>query len=401
MIIPSVDIQSGQAVQLVGGKEKKIDAGDPLLKLQEFSVAGEVAVIDLDAAMRRGSNKEVIEKMLQTAPCRVGGGIRDVVTAIDWLDKGAAKIILGTKAEPEILKHLPKERLIAALDAENGEIVVEGWQEKTGLKVIDRMLELRDYVGGFLVTFVELEGRMQGTNLKAVAELKKAAGNCELTIAGGITTASEIHELDKIGADSQVGMAIYSGILSLTDCITSALTKSENYPIIITDENGYPLYFSFANSSNIEKAIKSKIAFDNSGDMSSKIGKHELLRITPDKDRKCFYFKVKSEQAIEDLPSTGLRSLERTISKRKQNPVSGSYTDRLFNNIDLLADKLLEETNELIRAKNSKEAIFETADLFYFALTALQSKGGTLKEVEQELNRRALLVSRRPGNSKK
>ena len=167
MIIPSIDIQNGNAVQLVGGKEKKIDAGCPLKKLEEFKLAGEVAVIDLDAAMSKGSNKEIIKKMCQVAPCRVGGGIRDLDTAIEWLDAGAAKIIIGTKAEPELLSQLPKERLIAALDAENGEIVVEGWQQKTDLKVLDRIHELKEYVSGFLVTFVELEGRMQGTNLEA------------------------------------------------------------------------------------------------------------------------------------------------------------------------------------------------------------------------------------------
>jgi phosphoribosyl-ATP pyrophosphohydrolase/phosphoribosyl-AMP cyclohydrolase len=397
MIIPSVDIQNGQAVQLVGGKEKKIDAGDPMAKLQEFSLAGEVAVIDLDAAMRKGSNKAVIEKMVQAAPCRVGGGIRDVETAIDWLDRGAAKIILGTKAEPEILKHLPKERVIAALDAENGEIVVEGWQEKTGRKVIDRMHELRDYVGGFLVTFVELEGRMKGTNLEAVKELKNAAGNCELTIAGGVTTAKEIYELDQLGADAQVGMAIYSGNLGLAECIASPVGLAE-FPCIIQDEFGQTICFIYSNLKSIEATLKSKKVIDLNGDLSAKLGTHELIRITPDFDRKCFFFNVRT--TAKPFAFNGLRALDKIINERKNNSPVGSYTERLFKDQSLLSNKLIEEANELIQAKNAKEANFETADLFYFALTALHAKGGNLLEVEKELNRRALKVTRRPGNSK-
>ena len=96
MIIPSIDLMNGNAVQLVGGKEMALDAGDPRPIAEKFGRVGEIAVIDLDAALSQGSNREVIEDLLKLAPCRVGGGIRDVETALDWLDKGARKVILGT-----------------------------------------------------------------------------------------------------------------------------------------------------------------------------------------------------------------------------------------------------------------------------------------------------------------
>ena len=99
MIIPSIDIMGGHAVQLVQGREKKIDAGDPRPLASRFGRVGEVAVIDLDAAMGKGSNASVIESLLPLARCRVGGGIRDVATARRWLDLGAEKIILGTAAQ--------------------------------------------------------------------------------------------------------------------------------------------------------------------------------------------------------------------------------------------------------------------------------------------------------------
>ncbi|MBT6179246.1 MAG: phosphoribosyl-ATP diphosphatase, partial [Deltaproteobacteria bacterium] len=206
MIIPSIDLMNGNAVQLVGGKEMALDAGDPRPIAEKFGRVGEIAVIDLDAALSQGSNREVIEDLLKIAPCRVGGGIRDVETALDWLDKGACKVILGTAARPEILKQLPKERVIAALDAVNDEVVVEGWTTKTGQNVTDMMRELRPYVGGFLVTFVEREGRLEGMQEERVRALVEAADGAELTVAGGVATPEDVGLVDRLGADAQVGM---------------------------------------------------------------------------------------------------------------------------------------------------------------------------------------------------
>ena len=162
MIVPSIDLQDGQAVQLIGGEKKALDAGDPRPIARQYGRVGEIAVVDLDAALGRGSNAAVIEELVALAPCRVGGGIRTVEAAIAWLDRGALSVVLGTAARPEILQALPRERVIAALDARHGEVVVEGWQKGTGRGVLERIAELRDLVGGFLVTFVEREGRLAG-----------------------------------------------------------------------------------------------------------------------------------------------------------------------------------------------------------------------------------------------
>ncbi|MDH3816446.1 MAG: HisA/HisF-related TIM barrel protein, partial [Acidobacteriota bacterium] len=167
MIIPSIDIMDGQAIQLVGGRERALEAGDPRAVAERFAVAGDLAVIDLDAALGRGSNREVIAELVRRYPCRVGGGIRSVEAALDWLDRGAQRVILGTMATPEILSQLPRERVMAALDGIDGEVVVEGWQRGTGTSVLDRLHELRDVVGSFLVTFVEREGRLGGIDLEA------------------------------------------------------------------------------------------------------------------------------------------------------------------------------------------------------------------------------------------
>ena len=143
MLIPSIDLAGGKAVQLRRGKELVITSDrDPRELAVEFGRVGEIAVIDLDAAMGKGGNAGLIEAVLAEAPARVGGGIRDLATATRWLDAGAARIIIGTAAKPDLLARLPRQRVIAALDARHGEVVVEGWKTGTGAKILDRIAEL-------------------------------------------------------------------------------------------------------------------------------------------------------------------------------------------------------------------------------------------------------------------
>jgi phosphoribosylformimino-5-aminoimidazole carboxamide ribonucleotide (ProFAR) isomerase len=222
MIVPSIDLQGGQTVQLVGGEALAIEAGDPRPIAARFARVGEIAVIDLDAALGRGSNAPLIADLCARHDCRVGGGIRDEATARRWLDAGAARIILGTAATPELLGRLPRERLVAALDARDGEVVTHGWTTRTGARIDDRIRELSAYVAGFLITFVEKEGRLGGTAMDRVRPLIEAAGPSRITFAGGVTTAEEVAELDRLGADAQVGMALYTGRLALADAFAAS-----------------------------------------------------------------------------------------------------------------------------------------------------------------------------------
>ncbi|MEZ4296990.1 MAG: HisA/HisF-related TIM barrel protein [Polyangiaceae bacterium] len=131
MIVPSIDLMGGQAVQLVGGKEKVLDAGDPRPIAERFSVAGEIAVVDLDAALGKGDNAALIRDLCRIAPCRVGGGIRDADTALRWLDAGATKVVLGTAAVPEVLSKLPArpDDRRPRRDRRRG---FHGWRTRTG-----------------------------------------------------------------------------------------------------------------------------------------------------------------------------------------------------------------------------------------------------------------------------
>ncbi len=408
----------GNAVQLVGGREMKLNAGDPRPIAETFKLAGDVAVVDLDAALGQGDNTDTIKDLLKIAPCRVGGGIRSVDKAIEWLDAGATRIVMGTAAKPEILKELPPERVIAALDATHGEVVVEGWRKGTGKTVIERMKELEGLVGGFLVTFVELEGRMQGTNLEMVKKLKDAAGKADLTIAGGVTTAADIAAVDRMGADAQVGMALYTDTLPLADGIVAPLTSDRPdglWPTVVVDEYGVALGLTWSNLESVREAVKRRRGVYHSrsrglwvkGETSG--ATQELLRINLDCDRDALRFTVRqSGEGFCHLntwscwgETEGLPGLSRLLAERKQHAPAGSYTARLFNDPELLKAKLLEEAGELAAATDKANVAWEAADVIYFTLVAMAKAGVKLSDVEAELARRALKVTRRKGDAKK
>src|SRR6058998_2868978 len=416
MIVPSIDLMQGRAVQLRGGRDFILDGGDPLARLEEFAVAGEVAVVDLDAALGKGggSNAALIREMVRRAPCRVGGGIRVIDTARRWLDAGATQVMIGTAATPEFCGALPRERVIAAVDAELGHVVVDGWRSPTGVPVIQRVGELAPVVGGFLFTQVEKEGEMRGFDRAAVAAVVRAAGDVRVTAAGGITTATEVAELDGIGVDAQVGMALYTGRLSLGDAIAAPLTKSlpgDVWPTVVCDEAGRTLGLVWSTRASLARAVaerrgiywsRSRQSIWEKGATSGNT--QQLLRVDLDCDRDALRFTVRQAGAgfcHLNRPSCwnsefDLADLERTLADRMARPVNGSGTSQLLADSALLAAKLREEAEELAQAQSSEDVVRETADVFYMALVALTRGGGTLADVRAELARRHRAVNRRP-----
>jgi phosphoribosyl-ATP pyrophosphohydrolase/phosphoribosyl-AMP cyclohydrolase len=416
MIIPSIDLMGGQAVQLIGGKEKALDAGNPVPIAERFQLAGEIAVVDLDAALGQGSNADLVERLVEMAPCRVGGGIRDDKTAVRWLDAGASKVILGTAARPEILRRLPKDRVIAALDALDGEVVVDGWQTLTGQTVERRMTELRGVVGGFLVTFVESEGRQQGINMDRVRRVV-AASDVRVTVAGGVTTSEEVAEIDRLGADAQVGMALYSGAIDLGEAIVAPMITDRPdglWPTVVVDEQGIALGLTYSDRESVREAVSTRAGVYHSrsrglwvkGETSG--DRQVLLRVDLDCDRDALRFTVRQEgsgfchQGMRTCwgPDHGLSALLRTLASRLRQSPEGSYTKRLLGDPAMLRSKLIEEASELADALDSHHVASEAADLIYFALVALARGGSDLAEVEEILDRRSRRVTRRAGDAK-
>lgn len=418
MIVPSIDLMDGNAVQLIGGREKVIDAGDPRPIAESFGMVGEVAVIDLDAALGRGSNEDVIRELLRIAPCRVGGGIRSVEAAVRWLDAGARKVILGTAATPEILRELPRDRVIAALDARDDRVVVEGWTKATGARIEDGIEELRDHVCGFLVTFVEREGRMVGLPEDRIRQLARVAGPCRLTVAGGVRTSEDIAIADRAGADTQVGMALYSGAFDLAEGFCAPLRSDRPdglWPTVVADEHGAALGLAYSNIESVRAALETRRGVyhsrsrgglwtkgDSSGDTQ------DLLAIDTDCDRDALRFTVRQHGGGFCHLGTrmcfgedrGLRALERTVRGRVADAPAGSYTRRLLDDPALLGSKLAEEAGELFESATPRHAAEEAADLLYFAMVAAVQRGTSLAEIERVLDERSRTLTRRPGNAK-
>ncbi len=405
MIVPSIDLRDGHAVQLVGGDELEIDAGPPEPIMERFRLAGEVAVIDLDAAMGRGSNAEHVERLLEMGPCRVGGGIRDVETAREWLDKGAKRVILGTAARPEILNELPSDRVIAALDAVDGEVVVEGWQEGTGESIVDRMRRLRQYVDAFMVTFIEKEGRLEGTRIEAVERLLEVADSADLTVAGGISTPSEIAHLHDLGVDAQVGMALYKNEMHLGEAIAAPLESDREdglWPTVVCDTHRRALGLAYSDAESLRETVDRQRGVYHSrsrglwvkGETSDNV--QHLRRIDLDCDTDALRFVVDQEGdgfCHRDRwtcwgDDQGLPRLERIVRNRLEEAPADSYTRRLFEEDGLLQRKLVEEAEELAEAHSPDEVTWEAADLLYFAIVAIVDGESTLHEIERELNRR-------------
>lgn len=226
MIIPCIDLMGGKVVQLIQGRTKALEGDSPLVMLEKFSAFPEVQVIDLDAAMGKGSNDDIVRQLAGQAVTRVGGGVRSVDRARALVKAGAAKVIVGTAAfradsiHEEFLGAVAgavgRDKLVLALDSKGGHIVVKGWQEATKLKAEDVIRRLEPFCGGFLCTYVDKEGMMQGTDLDWFRRLRQATAH-EITAAGGVTTLDEVRELLRLRIHAALGMAIYTGRLSLTE----------------------------------------------------------------------------------------------------------------------------------------------------------------------------------------
>ncbi|MEI9815260.1 MAG: HisA/HisF-related TIM barrel protein [Acidobacteriota bacterium] len=188
--------------------------------LKKFAAFPEIQVIDLDAAMGKGENSALVELVATHAKCRVGGGVRTAERAKQLIDLGAHRVIVGTAAFTpaidEIAAAVGPERILIALDSKGGKIVVKGWQEATRHTAEEIIGSLEPYCSGFLCTYVDKEGMLQGTDLDWFRRLR-AATTREITAAGGITTLDDVRALQAMSVHAALGMAIYTGRLDLAE----------------------------------------------------------------------------------------------------------------------------------------------------------------------------------------
>jgi phosphoribosylformimino-5-aminoimidazole carboxamide ribotide isomerase len=226
VIVPCIDLMDGKVVQLVQGREKALEVESADEMIERFAAFPEIQVIDLDAALGRGSNDDLVRDIASKAAVRVGGGVRSVERAEALVRQGARKVIVGTRAFTQsgideaflsaLRDTIGREKIIVALDSKCGRIVIKGWQQATTFTSEEVLRSLEPYCGGFLCTYVDKEGMMQGTDLAWFRRLRTAT-DLEITAAGGITTMDDVKALLAMNVRAALGMAIYTGRLDLAE----------------------------------------------------------------------------------------------------------------------------------------------------------------------------------------
>jgi len=409
MIIPSIDLMGGKAVQLRQGKDLVLTADrDPIELAKEFNRHGEVAVIDLDAALGKGDNLDLIRDICRVADVRAGGGIRDAERANLLLRAGAKRLIIGTSATPEFLSQFPAARLMVALDHKGGKVVDSGWTRETEETLIERATRLAPYCGSFLCTFVDTEGTLKGMDLEKLSEIQKQISR-PLTVAGGVATTKEAAAISRLGLDVQVGMALYQGHLDLSDAIVQSLDfeKCPQMPTIVQDDAGQVLMLAYSTPESLRLALKEGrgIYFSRSRNSLWKKGEtsghvQELLKVRTDCDRDSILFTVKQDSvachtgayscfdAGMTEPQNGLPGLFKTIQGRKANAPEGSYTKKLFENREYLLRKIMEEAFEVTRSPDRQNLVWEISDTIYHMGVLGVAEGVEWKDIESELGGR-------------
>ena len=226
MLIPSIDLMGGKIVQLVQGERKALEFDDFEEWIKRFSSFPLVQLIDLDAALGTGHNRELVAEFTRRLPCQVGGGIRSIETAQQMLSIGAKRVIFGSSlirdGQPnavfaeEIAHAIGAEKLVFAIDSKQGRVAIRGWRHLTDITPLAMMAALEPWCSAFLYTHIDTEGLLQGFPLNTAIQLR-AATSKQLIVAGGIATSEQIDQLNAMRIDAVVGMAIYTGRIQLID----------------------------------------------------------------------------------------------------------------------------------------------------------------------------------------
>jgi phosphoribosyl-ATP pyrophosphohydrolase len=409
MLVPSIDIKDGKVVQLRQGKELVIESEqNPIDLAREFNRFGEVAVIDLDAAMGTGDNLELLKQLCQVADVRVGGGIRSVERARTLLRSGARQLIFGTAATPELLSNFPRELVMVALDQRDGTVFDKGWQNSTGESVLSRAERLAPYCNGFLTTFIESEGGLGGIPMELVRQLKQQVKK-PLTVAGGIATTEEVIEISKLGMDVQVGMALYTGRVDPAEAVIGSITfdKDGLCPTIVQDEQGQVLMMAYSSPASLRRALqegkgiyfsRSRNSIWEKGMTSGNVQRLISCRLDCDRDALLFTIQQKNGACHNDTYSCfagqsssgkfSLGKLFETLKERKEALPDDSYSAVLFRDRKELLEKIFEESSEVINFTSKENLRWEIADVLYFLSVLAVAEGIDWRDIEAELGGR-------------
>ena len=403
MIIPSIDLMDGKAVQLRQGTEKVLERTDVVELAKYYGRFGEIAVIDLDAAKGIGNNEQLISQICKVASCRVGGGIRDVEKAKRMLALGAKKIIIGTAANEEFLSKLPKDRVLVAIDAKNGHIATNGWAKTIDATPMEFVKRFNNYCSGFLYTIVEKEGMMGGTDMAAIKEIRNSTSK-ELVAAGGISDIEEIVELQKNNISTQLGMCIYTGKVELEEAFVKCLDFEKRFgyiPTIVQDvDTKQVLTLAYSTAESVRLALKtgkgtyfsrSRKSIWVKGETSGNTQELVTARFDCDMDALLFMVRQKGNachlgrySCFGDKDFT-VNELYNLLLDRKRLLPDKSFTTKLFKDEFYLKRKIMEEAFESVNYEQGDGLEWEAADLTYFMLTFMAMHNVTPQDILNNL----------------
>lgn len=428
MVIASIDMKGGHVVQLKNGKDLMLQRDDADSLISEFDRYGEVAVIDLDQALRNTdakgntANTPLLKSLLRKGNVRVGGGIRDVKKARELISLGAEKVIVGSAAwnadpasggilnEPflrELCDAIGRQRVIISVDALHGKIAVRGWTETVDIPLVEGAKAAEKYCSELLFTCVEKEGCMGGTDMDSCRALREAV-KCRVVVAGGVNSLGQIEELERMGCDVQLGMALYTGAVSLRDSFAACLDWEKvggMIPVVAQSTAGEVLMLGYANREALGRTFdtgrltffsRTRNALWTKGETSGNFLRVVRLRADCDRDTilatvepcgpTCHTGSWTCFGSAPDAKST-MERLYSVIAERFANPRPGSYTATLDDK--RVREKVMEEAEELTDdAESKEEVVWEAADLLYFVSVLMYKEGVTWKDVYDELDRR-------------
>ncbi len=403
MIIPSIDLMDGKAVQLRQGKEKVLEKENVLELARYFSRFGEISVIDLDAAMNKGNNEALIKEICKIAHCRVGGGIRDIDKAKRILATGAKQIIIGTAANEEFLSKLPKDKVLVAIDAKHGKITTQGWTKELNASPEDYINRFDNLCAGYLYTIVDKEGMMNGTDIDSVKKIRNLTKKT-LIAAGGISTIDEIRTLIKMNVSVQLGMCIYTNAVKLEDAYIAVMDfEKQNglIPTIIQDfDTKQVLMLAYSNKESLKKSLSEGIGAYWSRSRNEIWVKgltsgntQELISAKFDCDQDALLFKVKQKgnachtgrySCFEDKEFC-INELYNLLLDRKEKMPENSYTSKLFKDEFKLKRKIMEEAFESVNFELGDGLEWEASDLAYHMLTFMALHNVTPQDILNNL----------------
>ena len=228
-IIPAIDLMNGQVVRLYKGdpKQKTVYSDNPveIAKKWEADGADMLHVVDLDATLGIGSNLSIIKKILEeiSIPVEVAGGLRDESLILDVV-KISSRVVIGTLAfkDKELLKKLllslGPEKIVISVDHIDGEIVIHGWQDRTGIKLIESIKEFLEMgFTEFLLTNVNRDGTLEGPDLEFLEQVCQL-DNVNVIASGGISNVNDVKDVKEKNAFGVIlGKALYENKISIED----------------------------------------------------------------------------------------------------------------------------------------------------------------------------------------